>query len=121
MLKKGYYGLIIACMLMLGVILPGGIKTEAAEDDTITEELVETEELVTPINLSNEDRIKMIELGFTEVELDTMTQEEFNKYSNLDGELTSIDNSYYKIISDSEGNILSTTEVSEKTALIQSI
>lgn len=62
----------------------------------------------------------MIELGFTDIELDTMTQEEFNKYSDLDGKLTSIDNSYYKVISDLEGNVLSTTEVSEETALLQS-
>lgn len=123
MLKNRYQKLVVVCMLILGGAITGGIKAEAAEsieNETIIEEVLETEELIYPINLSDEDKTKMIELGFTEEELSTITQEEYDTYINLDGELTSVDNNYFKIITDSDGEILSTTEVSEETALIQS-
>lgn len=73
--------------------------------------------LITPINLSNEEKERLVQLGFTENEIATMSLEEYNKYRDLDGELLSLEESYYKIVSDSQGNVLKTVEVSEDATL----
>lgn len=60
---------------MLGIILPEGLKAEAAtvKKDLILEERAETVDVVTSVKLTNDEKERMFELGFTEKELISLT------------------------------------------------
>ncbi|MCM3216666.1 hypothetical protein ABER75_11155 [Niallia taxi] len=87
-------------------------------ETTTVEEIDDTpiDQIINPVELNSEEKENLEQLGFTEDEIETISQEEYNKYNKLDGELLTTDESVYKIISDSKGNILTTTQVTEAQA-----
>lgn len=117
---KKFLSIFIISIFLLGSLSIGNVHAITLDETAEVEDSAPFDVIVDVIELDNEQRSHMMKLGFTNEELDTMTLEEFNKYNKLDGELTSVVNNYYKIESDLEGNVISTTVVPEDIALEQS-
>lgn len=117
MFKKGLLGL-LAFIVILGLSLPNIAKAEEPVEETVeVEETPPVDQLFTPVQLSNTEKESLRQLGFTEDEIDTMSLEEFNKYKNLNGQLLTTDASFYKVVSNLSGTLVTATRVTEKEAL----
>lgn len=96
-----------------------GSNIAFAEETVIETEDVPFEELVTPTTLSTEEKENLHDLGFSEEEVSTMTNEEFQQYEELDGELVNKTDKFYKLTTDIN-NVTRATLVTEHEALVQS-
>lgn len=110
---KKFYLNAIAIVFMLSFL---GVNTTFAEEPITETEDVFFEELVTPVSLSLTNKNELRDLGFTEEELTTMTNDEFGKYKELDGELTQKTNHFYEVTTDLYERT-TVLEITEKEAL----
>lgn len=97
----------ISGLLLLGIMLfflPTEINAE------------EIDELVQPVELTQTEQGALLNLGFTDQEISTMTDEEYQSYANLDGELTAKEIKHYKV-TEYENGESEMTQVTEREAL----
>lgn len=110
---------VLSAILFVFLLGCFGTTSVLAEEPAIETEDVFYEELVIPVTLTSKEEKNLKKLGFSDEEINTMTEEEFEKYKNLDGKLINKTDKFYKITTDQD-SITSAIVVSEKEALAQS-
>ncbi|KZZ84523.1 hypothetical protein [Bacillus sp. SJS] len=88
--------------------------------DLLKEEPIDNEledNVIHPITLNPIERDRMLKLGFSENELNTITQEEYSNYINLSGDLVSVEDTYVKTIYNQTTDTVSAEKVTEQQAL----
>ena len=123
MLKNKFSSILIA-MLVAGSVIPSVANAESTDSEQAkTTEVIEedagTDQIIEPVSLNEQQKEEMKELGFTDDDIDSMSIEEYNKYKNLDGKLTSSEENYYEVTADKDGNVTDIEEITESEAVNQ--
>ncbi|CAH0258939.1 hypothetical protein SRABI96_03371 [Peribacillus sp. Bi96] len=82
-----------ALVFLLFLVLPTNSKAESNDEGS------------TPIYLSDEEKDSLKNLGFSEEEIDSMTEEEYEAFANIDGELTGESTEFFQVTEQQDGQV----------------
>jgi len=109
-------GLVFLSILFLSFVFIQ--NTAEAETSNSTDDAVIEDTIIQPISVSVKDQQRLIELGFTEDEIEVFNQEEYAKYIGLNGTLLESSESVKEVVVNTlTGEIVSSEPIPKSEAL----